>query len=70
VSSTIHIIVNGEEATLPENCTLPRFLESRGQALARVVVEYNGKAMTPGEAEKVILKPGDRLEIVRIVAGG
>ena len=39
-------------------------------ALERVVVERNGEPLTPSEARESPLADGDRLEIVRIVAGG
>jgi thiamine biosynthesis protein ThiS len=35
-----------------------------------VVVERNGRALTPGDARSTVLADGDVLEIVRIVAGG
>lgn len=35
-----------------------------------VVVEHNGEAVAPSEFSKRQLHAGDRLEIVKIVAGG
>ena len=35
-----------------------------------VVVEHNGEAVAPSEFSRRQLQPGDRLEIVKIVAGG
>jgi thiamine biosynthesis protein ThiS len=35
-----------------------------------VVVEHNGEAVAPSEFATRQVQPGDRLEIVRIVAGG
>jgi thiamine biosynthesis protein ThiS len=35
-----------------------------------VVVEHNGEAVAPSEFAGRQLNPGDRLEIVKIVAGG
>jgi sulfur carrier protein len=35
-----------------------------------VVVEYNGEALTTAEGRAVRLRAGDRLELVRAVAGG
>lgn len=66
----IRITANSETFELEENTPLPAFLESRGQAIGRVVVELNGEALSPSESSQVILNNGDRLEIVRIVAGG
>jgi thiamine biosynthesis protein ThiS len=35
-----------------------------------VVVEHNGDAVAPSEFSKRMISSGDRLEIVKIVAGG
>ena len=43
------------------------FMESCGDY---VVVEHNGEAVAPSEFSRRALNPDDRLEIVRIVAGG
>lgn len=66
----IKICANGGEVALAETTPLPDFLSARGFRKGQVVVEYNGSALTPREAEAVILRDGDSLEIVRIVAGG
>lgn len=66
----MEITANGESFTLEPETALRDFVEARGLALERVIVEYNGDALTPAEARSVVLQPADRLEIVRIVAGG
>ena len=64
------VIANGRELVLEQSCTLTEFL-NRQQLLPRsVVVELNGEAVTPSEFDQRMVKTGDRLEIVRIVAGG
>lgn len=64
------VIANGRELVLDQSCTLTEFL-NRQQLLPRsVVVELNGEAVTPSEFDQRMVKAGDRLEIVRIVAGG
>ena len=64
------VIANGRELVLEQSCTLTEFL-NRQQLLPRsVVVELNGEAVTPSEFDQRMVKVGDRLEIVRIVAGG
>jgi sulfur carrier protein len=50
--------------------SLEAFLKERGLALTRVVVERNGEALSPAEAKGTLLQDNDRLEIVKIVAGG
>lgn len=64
------IIANGQSYELPDGQALPAFLEGRGLVPARVAVERNGAAMTPAEVRTTVLADGDRLEIVRVVAGG
>ena len=65
-----HIIANGRPvvATLP--CSVEEFLIAQQLLPRSVVVEHNGEAVSPSEFVHRLLQPGDRLEIVRIVAGG
>lgn len=69
-SADIAIEANGERFTLPAETSLPAFLQDQGLAVERVVVERNGSPLTQSEARETVLTDGDRLEIVRIVAGG
>jgi thiamine biosynthesis protein ThiS len=64
------VIANGQpvEAKLP--CSIEEFLVSRNLLPRSVVVEHNGEAVAPSEFLQRQLQPGDRLEIVKIVAGG
>ena len=64
------ITANGQTFELPAGTSLPDFIRARGLAPERVVVERNGEALTPSETLATVLAEGDRLEIVRIVAGG
>lgn len=69
-TTMIQITANGETHQIQPSTPLPDFVESVGLALERVVVEHNGQALTRTEARGIELQNGDRLEIVRIVAGG
>jgi thiamine biosynthesis protein ThiS len=64
------VIANGRttEASLP--CTIEEFLVAQGLLPRSVVVEHNGEAVAPSEFSRRQLNAGDRLEIVKIVAGG
>jgi thiamine biosynthesis protein ThiS len=64
------IIANGKpvEAKLP--CTLEEFLVAQQLRPRSVVVEHNGDAVAPSEFAQRQVRAGDRLEIVKIVAGG
>ncbi len=64
------IIANGQalEANLP--CSIEEFLLAQNLLPRSVVVEHNGDAVAPSEFPARQLQPGDKLEIVKIVAGG
>ena len=64
------IIANGKpmEASLP--CSIEEFLLAQKLLPRSVVVEHNGNAVAPSEFGQRQLNAGDKLEIVKIVAGG
>ena len=64
------VTANGQPvaATLP--CNIEQFLVAQGLLPRSVVVELNGAAVSPSEFSRHQLTAGDRLEIVKIVAGG
>lgn len=64
------VIANGQEVAAHLPCTIEEFLVAQSQLPRSVVVEHNGEAVAPSEFKVRALKAGDRLEIVRIVAGG
>lgn len=64
------LIANGQPVTAPLPCTLEQWLTARGLPPRNVVVELNGEAVAPSEFPRRTLQAGDRLEIVKIVAGG
>ena len=65
------VIANGESLDLEFiPCPLDQFLEAQGFLPKSVVIELNGEAVSPSEFKSHIVKEGDSLEIVRIVAGG
>jgi sulfur carrier protein len=65
-----HVIANGQpvDAALP--CSIEEFLTAKGLLPRSVVVEHNGEAVAPSQFTDRIVRDGDRLEIVKIVAGG
>jgi thiamine biosynthesis protein ThiS len=64
------IVANGEKKDLSGSWTLEKFLKSCGWKPTQVVVEYNSMVIARGDAGKIELKNGDRLEIIVPVAGG
>jgi len=65
-----HVIANGKPFEGQFPCTIEQFLVAQGLLPRSVVVEHNGEAVAPSEFARRPLQAGDRLEIVRIVAGG
>lgn len=65
-----HVTANGQPIAARLPCTIEEFLVAQGLLPRSVVVEHNGEAVAPSEFPKRQLQAGDRLEIVKIVAGG
>ncbi len=66
----MQVTVNGRLSELPEGTDLPALLASLGLRVGSVVVEHNGTALLRSELAGAVLRDGDRLELVRAVAGG
>lgn len=65
-----HIIANGRRIEVELPCMLEEFLIGQKLLPKSVVVEHNGDAVAPSEFSHRPVNTGDRLEIVRVVAGG
>lgn len=67
----ITITLNGEARPVdPSVATIAALLRLLGLEGRPVLVERNGEALFPREFAETALAEGDRIEIVRIVAGG
>ena len=66
----MQLTVNGQSREVPAGTDLPGLLELLGLRRGSVVVELNGTALVPSEVPAATLTDGDRLELVRAVAGG
>ena len=66
----MQIVVNGRPSDVPAGLDLPGLIESLGLRVGSVVVEHNGSALLRSELSGVALAEGDRVELVRAVAGG
>ena len=64
------VIANGREVPIELSCSIETFLVAQKLLPRSVVVEHNGEAVAPSEFPTRQINAGDRLEIVRIVAGG
>jgi sulfur carrier protein len=66
----VQVVVNGSARDVEDGTTLVALIESLGLRLGSVVVEHNGTALLRSEVQAAALAEGDRLELVRAVAGG
>jgi sulfur carrier protein len=66
----VQLVVNGKPTDVSDGTSLPALIESLGLRVGSVVVEHNGTALLRSELAAVRLAAGDRLELVRAVAGG
>ncbi len=64
------VIANGKPVAGDFPCSIEQFLLAQNLLPRSVVVEHNGEAVAPSEFSARQLKAGDKLEIVKIVAGG
>ena len=64
------VTANGQKITAKLPCSIEDFLVAQKMLPRSVVVEHNGEAVAPSEFFRRQLNAGDRLEIVKIVAGG
>jgi thiamine biosynthesis protein ThiS len=64
------VTANGKPIEAKFPCSIEEFLIAQNLLPRSVVVEHNGDAVAPSEFSHRQLKAGDRLEIVKIVAGG
>ncbi|MDT7547233.1 MAG: sulfur carrier protein [Actinomycetota bacterium] len=66
----MQLVVNGGARDVADGTTMPALLESLGLQVGSVVVEHNGIALLRSEVRAAVLAEGDRIELVRAVAGG
>jgi sulfur carrier protein len=67
---TIPVWINGDPRHVLAGQTLPELIADLGLPPQAALVELNGRALLRPEWDGVRLAPGDRLEILRVVAGG
>jgi sulfur carrier protein len=67
---TLSIVANGKARDVEAGATIADLLAEKGWKPEQVVVEYNGEPLHRARYREVRLHEGDRLEIVRAVAGG
>ena len=63
------LLLNGQEREV-QATQVEALVAELGLPLAAALVEHNGTALLRSEWAKATLHEGDRLEIIRMVAGG
>ncbi|TAK34206.1 MAG: sulfur carrier protein ThiS [Chloroflexota bacterium] len=69
-SSNMKLTVNGKPTEIAQEMSIADFLRVRNVAEALVAVEHNLRWVKREEWSTITLKENDRLEVVRIMAGG
>jgi sulfur carrier protein len=64
------VVANGDEVEVPDGASVADLLEQLGLGRRLIVVERNGEPVPRRELAATPLADGDRLELVRAVAGG
>ena len=66
----MQVVSNGKPLEVADGATLDDLLHQLGLGAKWVIVERNGEPVNRREIPTTVLEPGDRLELVRAVAGG
>ena len=66
----IHITLNGKACALEQRMDILSFLETLKVSPGSVVVERNREILHRNMFDRVVLKDGDELELIRFVGGG
>ena len=66
----MRVIANGDPVELPDGATVDDLLAALGLGGKWVVVERNREPVARHELATTVLAEGDRVELVRAVAGG
>lgn len=66
----MNVIANGSARSVDDGATVESFVRSLGWKPEWVVVERNGEPVERARIGEIRLREGDRLEVVRAVAGG
>ena len=66
----MQVTANGDAVDLPDGATVADLLAALGLGGRWVLVERNGEPVRRSDLDTTRLAEGDRLELVRAVAGG
>ena len=64
------VILNGESRSVAEVTTIAALVRELNLIPATLLIEHNGLALHREEWNSRALQDGDRIELIRVVAGG
>lgn len=70
MQTTIQIEINGIRKAFTSGLTLDGLLKELGVSAKQTAIAVNEEIIPSSETGKVALREGDRVEVVRAVAGG
>ena len=66
----IKIIVNGKQMTINFKFSLKNLIDKLKLPIKKVAIELNRQIVNKKRISKIILKSGDKIEIVNFIGGG
>ena len=66
----MEVIVNGQPQPCSASASVAELLVALGFEGKPMLVEHNAQALLAREHPTTLLRPGDQLELIQIVAGG
>ncbi|MCU1374418.1 MAG: thiamine biosynthesis protein ThiS [Actinomycetia bacterium] len=66
----MRLVVNGDETDVPDGANVGDLLDQLGLGPKGVIVARNGEPVERRDVPTTALADGDRIELVRAVAGG
>ena len=64
------VFVNGKERTFDEGMTLSKMISALNLNVMGMIIERNLEVVSKSEYDKMVLKNGDKVELIRLVGGG
>lgn len=69
-ANKVVVFLNGRARQIPDNTALESLVAELRLKPKMVLIEHNGRALLRHEWPTIQIAHGDRLEILRVVAGG
>tara|TARA_Y100000590_G_scaffold466523_1_gene642231 strand:- start:227 stop:445 length:219 start_codon:yes stop_codon:yes gene_type:complete len=66
----IKITVNGKQMTVNLKFSIKNLIDKLKMPISKVAIEINREIVNKKNINKIILKKGDRIEIVHFIGGG